>query len=1006
MAMLRNTNPNFPKNSRCQILLGFSHRISCVLLLILAGLVQPNSALAQCMMIPISLEDQASKSDLIAEGVVKEKDAFVTAAGNFIYTTYQIEITKIFKGQPLKSIVQLVEVGGVVGHRHIEVSPSISLKVGESGTFFLEVFTFNDPQDGQRYAEPVYRAYASSQSVFSYDFDSQTVNSHFNQFELDSWYEDVTKVTGLNYKKVNELSYPEKLRSSMVPTISSMSPLTITAGTFSVLTINGNGFGASQGGSIVEFKNANNGGTTWLNTSSAHTMSWTDTQIQIKVPYAAGSGQVRVTVSAMSVISSQSLAIPYNQFNFEYDVPPVSLFKVQLRNINGLGGYTFRYHTEFNSNVPARKSFERALNSWRCAMEVNFIIGDVTSLDVCTQDQTNVVRFDNGTELPAGVGARTYNYYDDCLSLDPYTMDIVEIDLVFNDVFEGVTWEYGPDFPSGTEIDFESIALHELGHANVLGHVISTPEVLHFNIGPGQHKRILSANDIAGGSYVHAQSTSNPPNCGDNVMTDYRQVKYVNINTTGIQSGDTWAQAYKYLQDALAAVSSCVDTIYIAAGTYYPDEGTGLGDGDQSLRFTLNTPIVLMGGYSATTGVRNLATTQTYLSGDIDKNNSADAPNSMNVVRMTAAAHLDGLYVENGHADALAGEGLQGAGIYMSAGGTIRNCVLRWNVAIGLPPNSVGRGGGLLQTGGTSTLHNVLLYNNFALVGGSAIQIDNGVMQCKNGTIASNSPNTTAVRIENSAQVFQNSIFYNNSTDMQIGSGSADVSNSLFQAVALPGGATGSNVLLNTNPLFVNLGGFNFSLIPCSPAVNTGNNAYNPTTTDVLGNSRLVSTIDRGAFENTTGLPPTVVTSTGNSGAGTLRTIITDCCSGNTITFAAGLTGQTIGLTSTIVIDKPLNIHGLGINNLNIGGNGSHRIFSVNTGITSTIKDLAMINGDSGASMGNVILNAGNLTLHNARLTSEPNTTTKVTLSNTAGYCFPILRERARSPCIGQVILQ
>ena len=996
MVMLRNTRPKYIKFDRIQIFKGLTHRFSCFLLFLVTGLLLHNNTLAQCMMIPISLEEQAAQSDLIVEGVVKEKSAFITTASNFIYTTYQIEISKIFKGQPSKSIVHIVEVGGVVGNRRIDVSPSISLQVGENATFFLEVFTFSDPQDGQRYAETVYRAYASSQSVFSYDFNSKTVISHFNQFGLDSWYDDVTKVTGLNYKKVKELSYPEILRSSIVPTISSMSPLTITAGTFSVLTINGNGFGATQGGSTVEFKNANNGGTTWLNASSAHTQLWTDTQIQIKVPSTAGSGQVRVTVSAMSAISSQSLAIAYNQFNFEYDVPPVSLFKAQLRNINGIGGYTFRYHTEFNTNVPARKSFERALNSWRCGMEVNFTIGDITSVDVCVQDGIHVVRFDNGTELPAGVGARTYNYYDDCLSLAPYTIDIVEIDLVFNDVFEGVTWEYGPDFPTGTEVDFESIALHELGHANVLGHVISPPEVLHFNIGPGQHKRILSANDIAGGSYVHAQSTSNPPNCGDTPMTDYRQIKYVNINTTGIQSGDSWGQAYKYLQDALAAVTSCVDTLYIAAGTYYPDEGTGLVDGDQALRFTLNTPVVLMGGYSAATGVRNLASTQTYLSGDIDKNNSSDAPNSMNVVRMTAAAHLDGLYVENGHADALSGEGLQGAGIYMSAGGVIRNCVIRWNVAIGSPPNSVGRGGGLYQSGGTAIIHNVLLYNNFALVSGSAIQIDGGLMQCKNGSIVSNSPNTTAVRIENGAQVFQNCIFYNNSTDLQIGGGSAEVSNSLFQAAALPGGASGSNVLLNTNPLFVNLGGFNFSLLPCSPAVNTGNNAYNPTTTDVLGNSRLVSTIDRGAFENTTGIPPTIVTSTSNSGAGTLRTIITDCCAGNTITFSAGLTGQTVQLTSPIIIDKPLNIHGLGINNLSIGGNGSHRIFSVNAGITSTIKDLAMINGDAGASMGNVILNAGNLTLQNTRLTSEPNTTTKVTLSNTLGTVT----------CVGQVILQ
>jgi len=352
---------------------------------------------------------------------------------------------------------------------------------------------------------------------------------------------------------------------------------------------------------------------------------------------------------------------------------------------------------------------------------------------------------------------------------------------------------------------------------------------------------------------------------------------------------------------------------------------------------------------------------------------------------MTAAAHLDGLYVENGFADAVSGEGLLGAGIHTSAGGVFRNCVIRWNIGIGSPPISAGRGGGIYQSGGTTTLHNVLLYNNFAVATGAAIQIDGGTMQCINGSIVSNSPNIMAVRIENGSHLFQNCVFWNNVIDMQIAGGSAEVSNSLFQSAALPGGATGSNVLLNTNPLFVNMSGFNFSLLPCSPAVNTGNNAYNPTTIDILGNARLVSTIDRGAYENTTGIPPTLVTSTGNTGAGTLRTIITDCCAGNTITFSPSLTGQTIQLISPIVLDKSINIFGLGLTQLSIGGNGTHRIFSVNTGITSLIKDLAIINGDSGASMGNVILNAGNLTLQNVRLTSEANTTTKVTLSNTAG---------------------
>lgn len=217
------------------------------------------------------------------------------------------------------------------------------------------------------------------------------------------------------------------------------------------------------------------------------------------------------------------------------------------------------------------------------------------------------------------------------------------------------------------------------------------------------------------------------------------------------------------------------------------------------------------------------------------------------------------------------------------------------------------------------------------------------------------------------------------------GAGNADVSNSMFQMASLPVNATGTNVLLNSNPLFVDGANNNFSIMPCSPAMNSGSNGFNSTSIDVMGNARFVGTIDRGAQEHTTGPPPTVVTSTGNSGAGTLRTIIADCCIGNTITFSNSLSGQTIQLTSPIVLNKSLNIHGLGINSLNVSGNGTHRIFTVNSNMTVTIRDLALLNGDSGSSPGNAIHTNGILTLKNVRLESEPNTTTGITLFSDSG---------------------
>ena len=203
-----------------------------VLLIFILSLFQSRMISGQCMMVPLSMEYQASHSDLIIEGVVKDKDAFVTAAGNFIYTTYEIEITKIFKGQPQKSTVQVIEAGGQVGNRAIQVMPSIELQVGENATFFLEYYIIPSTADRSRFDEPIYRAYASSQSIFSYDFYSNTVAGHFNQFGLDTWYDTVTEATGRKFTKVKDLVYPDRATSRVVPTITNMSPLSITAGTF------------------------------------------------------------------------------------------------------------------------------------------------------------------------------------------------------------------------------------------------------------------------------------------------------------------------------------------------------------------------------------------------------------------------------------------------------------------------------------------------------------------------------------------------------------------------------------------------------------------------------------------------------------------------------------------------------------------------------------------------------------------------------------------------------
>jgi predicted outer membrane repeat protein len=119
-----------------------------------------------------------------------------------------------------------------------------------------------------------------------------------------------------------------------------------------------------------------------------------------------------------------------------------------------------------------------------------------------------------------------------------------------------------------------------------------------------------------------------------------------------------------------------------------------------------------------------------------------------------------------------------------------------------------------------------------------------------------------------------------------------------------------------------------------------------------------------------------IVTTTADSGAGSLRQIMTDACDGATITFdSAGVfaTPQTITLTTgEILIDKNLTINA-GSSQITISGNNASRVFNVISGKTVNIIGLQITGGNS-ATNGGGILNDGTLTIVDSTLFD--NTTT------------------------------
>ncbi|MHC4528403.1 MAG: right-handed parallel beta-helix repeat-containing protein [Planctomycetota bacterium] len=189
------------------------------------------------------------------------------------------------------------------------------------------------------------------------------------------------------------------------------------------------------------------------------------------------------------------------------------------------------------------------------------------------------------------------------------------------------------------------------------------------------------------------------------------QIIYVDANAPGSNDGSSWADAFNYLQDALAEANSNPDVneIRVAHGIFTPDcnSAAPAGTGDRTAAFQLIDGVVLKGGYAGfgapDPNARDVDAYKTTLSGDL---NGDDGPNFANIGENSyhvlicngtdGTAVIDGFTIVGGNAD----YGFTwppdsrscGGGIYNDRGSpNLVNCTFSKNLA--------GVGGGMYNTG-------------------------------------------------------------------------------------------------------------------------------------------------------------------------------------------------------------------------------------------------------------------------------------------------------------------
>ena len=242
---------------------------------------------------------------------------------------------------------------------------------------------------------------------------------------------------------------------------------------------------------------------------------------------------------------------------------------------------------------------------------------------------------------------------------------------------------------------------------------------------------------------------------------------YVDHDATGSSNGTSWANAFNYLQDALAS-SQQGDDIWVAEGTYTPDQGVGKTHLDQTATFALINGVGIYGGFAGgetSLDKRDWHNHKSIMSGDL-----GDEYYSYHVVtgsETDETAIIDGFTIKSG--DAI---GLDGGGMYNNSGSpTVTNCTFSGNRA-------GNYGGGMYNTSSSPTLTNCIFSGNSADSNGGGICNFQSSPTVTNCIFSGNSADTGGgmVNVTSSSPSVSNCIFSGNSAEL--GGGMVNFNNS------------------------------------------------------------------------------------------------------------------------------------------------------------------------------------------------------------------------------------
>ncbi|MBS1651344.1 MAG: T9SS type A sorting domain-containing protein [Bacteroidetes bacterium] len=378
---------------------------------------------------------------------------------------------------------------------------------------------------------------------------NQTVNLSFTGTTGGSYASNPTTLSYTNFSPVNDNDLDNTVACALA--VTSFAPNQINGGRNEVLTINGVNFGTTQGSGYVKLKNANDGGGSFIQLDADDYVSWSDTQIKIKVPSFSrgngtitavgdpvGNGVIMVSNGTSTTTSAAQVIVYYSRFNYNEPTAPLP-FGLTYRKEKGYStgntaaqNYTQKYPIKIDSIscLPfpgALTCIKRAVKEWICETKIPFVIvGDTTfpnttptnnSPSQNVLDGVSTIRFSDfllSTSVSTAAVGATYHRLRRCDTAITGkvigTIPEFDIEMDLNRSWFCDT-SYFATKPAN-KYDLYEVILHELGHANLLKHNNAFNSIMFWDseftlpLTGGQRRIYVNIMDYLGGQQIITES--------------------------------------------------------------------------------------------------------------------------------------------------------------------------------------------------------------------------------------------------------------------------------------------------------------------------------------------------------------------------------------------------------------------------------------------------------------------------------------------------------------------